>query len=171
MVDYWGIRPGEQVGEAADNFMGSADQRAAEASVREFGPRVSMVKALSLEAAGRYPPNHFDWIYVDALHTYDAVLADLRAWWPRLRSGGLLSGDDYGDERDTVFVSARRWAKYYGVVARDHHWGTMRAVQLFADEIDRQLFVTWMRPGKGNRSTIFSEGSECYAWPAWYIIK
>ena len=65
----------------------------------------------------------------------------------------------------------RRWAKYYGTVARDHHWGTMRAVQAFADEVDTQLFVTWMRPGKSNRSSIYSEGSECYAWPAWYMIK
>ena len=47
----------------------------------------------------------------------------------------------------------------------------MRAVQAFADEVDTQLFVTWMRPGKSNRSSIYSEGSECYAWPAWYMIK
>ena len=40
----------------------------------------------------------------DALHTYEAVLADLRAWWPRLRRGGLLSGDDYGDERDLSLI-------------------------------------------------------------------
>ena len=75
--------------------------------MREYGSRATLVKALSLEAAKRFPPAHFDWIYVDALHTYDAVLADLRAWWPKLRPGGLLSGDDYGDEKDTFFVSAR----------------------------------------------------------------
>ena len=107
MVDYWAIRPDEAKGVEADNFMGADDQRAAEASVREYGSRATLVKALSLEAAKRFPPAHFDWIYVDALHTYDAVLADLRAWWPKLRPGGLLSGDDYGDEKDTFFVSAR----------------------------------------------------------------
>ena len=107
---------------------------------------------------------------IDALHTYDAALADLRAWWPALREGGLLSGDDYGDDQDTPFVTARRWAEYYGKVARDHKWGVIRAVQQFADEQDRQLFVTWMRPGK-NRSMIDREGTGCYAWPAWYIVK
>ena len=118
----------------------------------------------------RFPAQHFDWLYIDALHTFEAVLSDLRAWWPRLRDGGLLSGDDYGDEADSPFVSASRWHTYYGKVAKDHKWGTIRAVQQFADEVDRQLFVTWMKQGK-NRSYIDREGTGCYSWPAWYIVK
>ena len=30
-----------------------------------------------------------DWVYVDAMHTYDAVLADLRAFSPLVRENGL----------------------------------------------------------------------------------
>ena len=140
MIDFWNARPNETI----DNFMSPADMRIAEANVAPYRHRVSLVQALSLEAATRYAHAHFDWLYIDALHTYEAVLADLRAWWPKLRKGGLMSGDDYGDDRDTPFVSARRWAEYYGKVAQLSHWGTIRAVQAFADEVDRQLFVTWM---------------------------
>jgi hypothetical protein len=32
---------------------------------------------------------------LDAAHDYDSVMADLRAWWPVLASGGVLIGDDY----------------------------------------------------------------------------
>lgn len=36
-----------------------------------------------------------DLIHVDGAHDYDSVIADLRAWWPVLRPGGLLIGDSY----------------------------------------------------------------------------
>lgn len=36
-----------------------------------------------------------DVIHIDGGHDYKAVRADLDAWWPLLRPGGLLIGDDY----------------------------------------------------------------------------
>jgi hypothetical protein len=36
-----------------------------------------------------------DAIYIDAGHDYAHVMSDLRAWWPILRPGGLMFGDDY----------------------------------------------------------------------------
>src|SRR5262249_11372505 len=36
-----------------------------------------------------------DAIYIDAGHEYEHVAADLAAWWPILRGGGILFGDDY----------------------------------------------------------------------------
>jgi predicted O-methyltransferase YrrM len=37
-----------------------------------------------------------DYLYVDADHSYEAVQADLRAWVPHVKPGGLILGDDYG---------------------------------------------------------------------------
>lgn len=36
-----------------------------------------------------------DYLYVDADHSYEGVLADLRAWVPHVKPGGLILGDDY----------------------------------------------------------------------------
>jgi hypothetical protein len=36
-----------------------------------------------------------DIVYIDALHTYDAVKADIKAWWPKIKPGGFLAGHDY----------------------------------------------------------------------------
>jgi len=36
-----------------------------------------------------------DLIHLDAGHDYRSVTADLEAWWPLLRPGGILIGDDY----------------------------------------------------------------------------
>ena len=60
-----------------------------------FAGRWEMVQATTTEAARRYPDGHFDWIYLDATHTYAEARDDLRTWWPKLRVGGLLSGHDY----------------------------------------------------------------------------
>ena len=38
-----------------------------------------------------------DMVYVDASHEFGAVLADLEAYWPLLKPGGVMFGDDYGD--------------------------------------------------------------------------
>jgi len=36
-----------------------------------------------------------DVLHIDAGHDYLSVMADLKAWWPQLRPGGALIGDDY----------------------------------------------------------------------------
>jgi hypothetical protein len=38
-----------------------------------------------------------DVVHLDAGHDYDAVYNDLQHWWPLLRPGGLLIGDDYSE--------------------------------------------------------------------------
>jgi predicted O-methyltransferase YrrM len=50
----------------------------------------------SAESAGRFPDASVDLVFVDADHSYDAVRRDIRAWAPKLRPGGLLSGHDWG---------------------------------------------------------------------------
>lgn len=37
----------------------------------------------------------YDLVYIDGDHKYEAVAADLRAWWPKVRPGGLLAGHDF----------------------------------------------------------------------------
>ena len=39
-----------------------------------------------------------DCLYIDADHSYDSVLADLWAWAPYVKPGGLILGDDYGSD-------------------------------------------------------------------------
>ena len=44
-----------------------------------------------LKAKGVRP----DVLHIDAGHDYQSVMADLKAWWPQLKDGGILIGDDY----------------------------------------------------------------------------
>jgi len=46
---------------------------------------------LSIEASSLFPDDYFDWIYIDALHTYEGVRDDIQYCWPRLKPGGLFT--------------------------------------------------------------------------------
>ena len=37
-----------------------------------------------------------DFVFVDGDHSYEGCKADIEAWWPKLKKGGIMSGDDYG---------------------------------------------------------------------------
>lgn len=36
-----------------------------------------------------------DFVYIDAAHDYESVKADIAAWWPKVKPGGILAGHDY----------------------------------------------------------------------------
>ncbi len=38
----------------------------------------------------------FNWVYIDGDHSYLNVLEDLRHYYPLIKEGGFLCGDDYG---------------------------------------------------------------------------
>ena len=49
----------------------------------------------SSDVASMYKNNYFDYIYLDAEHSYHAVTNDLNIWYPKLKNKGILFGDDY----------------------------------------------------------------------------
>ncbi len=61
-----------------------------------------------------------DLAYIDGSHSYEDVSADLKAWYPLLRDGGMLIGDDYTE----------RWP------------GVVKAVDEFSERHDLRLDVS-----------------------------
>lgn len=62
-----------------------------------FGNRARVLRSFSVDAAADFRDSEFDFVYLDANHSRAAVLADLRAWTPKVRSGGMVAGHDYID--------------------------------------------------------------------------
>jgi predicted O-methyltransferase YrrM len=56
---------------------------------------VRLIPSTTSDAATHWT-EPIDYLYVDADHTYNGVVADLLAWVPFVKPGGLLLGDDYG---------------------------------------------------------------------------
>jgi cephalosporin hydroxylase len=56
---------------------------------------VLLVLAPSVKAAKLIPDGACHMVFIDACHERDAVLADIRAYLPKVRPGGVMAGHDY----------------------------------------------------------------------------
>jgi Methyltransferase domain len=92
LVDAWRDLPGYEEGHHTheQNYEITLNK------MRAFPGRYEIVRDMSVAAAARFADESLDFIYLDADHSYESVKADLDAWYPKLKSGGLFAGDDYG---------------------------------------------------------------------------
>jgi SAM-dependent methyltransferase len=83
-------------------------------------PRVRVHRGSSYAVLASFPDSHFDWIYIDADHSYEGVLRDASTAAPKVKPGGFLVFNDfahadpflgaYGVQRAVAdFVVANRW--------------------------------------------------------------
>lgn len=116
MVDPWRLYPDK-------NLLSEDDWPAVKALAlgrTEFAvDRRIVYEATSLIAAGWKPDASQDIVFIDGDHSYEAVFADIRAWWPKVRLGGILCGHDYPHRR---FPGVRRavdgWVRRWRVPFR-----------------------------------------------------
>ena len=62
------------------------------APVRDF---LTPMRMTSVDASRQFPDGSCDLVLIDASHDYESVRADIAAWWPKIKRGGVLAGDDY----------------------------------------------------------------------------
>ena len=58
-------------------------------------PSVVLHQALSHQALARFADETFDWIYIDADHSYEAVVCDIEAAAPKVKRNGYLAFNDF----------------------------------------------------------------------------
>jgi len=85
----------------------SAEEIFKEAAKRlsAYGDRVTILRYESVLAARLFEDKSIDFIYIDADHSYSAVVTDLQEWMPKVRIGGMLAGHDFQDVGRTKQVS------------------------------------------------------------------
>jgi hypothetical protein len=70
----------------------------------------------SVGAAAWYDDASIDWVFLDASHDATGVEADCAAWWPKVKPGGALAGDDWSWESVQAGVAA-----YFNGLAGEYH--------------------------------------------------
>lgn len=60
-------------------------------SVKDY---INPIRMTSLEASKLYEDASIDFIMIDGDHRFDAVCADIEAYLPKMKSGGIMTGDD-----------------------------------------------------------------------------
>ncbi len=102
-----------------------AEARAAQ-RLSGFGDRSIRVKEDSVTASKLLSDNSFDFVFIDADHTYEAVTQDIAAWYSKVRPGGLFCGHDYCWEGVGLavneFSKAQRISGYFTPPESDIWW-------------------------------------------------
>lgn len=49
----------------------------------------------STDGSKLFENNSLDFVFIDASHEYEDVLDDIKCWFPKVKSGGILAGHDY----------------------------------------------------------------------------
>jgi hypothetical protein len=130
MVDPWAPGNGE---EGLGEFHGSLNQHEQDhyyestvKAVRFAGQRALIMRSTSLAVASKVPDESLDFVFIDADHSYECCLADIKAWLPKIKPGGFISGHDY-DNTDYP------------------QWGVKRAVEEVFGEVEVGANFCWRK--------------------------
>ena len=61
--------------------------------------QLRVLRMTSLEASKIFSDDYFDLVYIDAEHSYEAVVDDIKAWLPKVKINKYLGGHDYNLRR------------------------------------------------------------------------
>lgn len=136
-IDAWELAttPGQD-----DALLGQHRMREAREAVQASyadNPAVHVVHGFSIPAAIGIPDESLDLCYIDADHTYEAVRADLAAWWPKVKRGGVLAGHDW-TAREVIAPSGAR----FGVTEAVAEFAEANGLKVYLTS--ESLYQTWI---------------------------
>lgn len=102
-------------------------------------PNAVVERGWSTAVAPAFKDGSLDFVYIDANHRFEHVVADLAAWVPKVRRGGIVAGHDYRHIKGKagaifgVVEAVNGWTRAYDVepwfVLRGDHSPTWLWVQ------------------------------------------
>lgn len=102
MVDSWSTSADDSDYAKSGDFHAALSQQqqdqyyeATKRVVSFAGDKAKIIRKPSVEAAADIPDASLDFVFIDADHSYEGCKADIEAWLPKVKPGGLLSGHDY----------------------------------------------------------------------------
>lgn len=95
-------------------------------NLKNYTDRIEIINGFSPQYSVNFQDNFFDFIYIDANHSYEYVKQDLIAWFSKLKVGGIFAGDDY------TYVHNPGEGLY----------GVVQAVDEFEKEYNQEVYVT-----------------------------
>ena len=96
-VDLWGYVP-EVFTEYSQGIYAdwdfSLEKRKFDQQTAPYVDRLHVMRGISWDMAMYVQEEELDFVFIDADHGYESVLKDIKAWTPKLKPGGVLSGHD-----------------------------------------------------------------------------
>lgn len=117
LIDAWTSAQAESYGNQAMAHVEQTFEREVSEGV------VKLERGLSSEKMEEFDDSALDWVYVDAAHDFDSVMADLEVCYRKVKHGGFICGHDY-----------HRWGR------NGQRFGVLEAVNRFCVDKDLRLW-------------------------------
>lgn len=117
LIDPWGVFKDGFVPPITENSFEERYQNVCERFKND--KNVLIHRAYSDKVCATFEDESIDWVYIDGNHTYEGTLEDLHLWWPKLKTGGYLTGDDYAptpNPRFGVVKAVNEFVKEFGLI-------------------------------------------------------
>lgn len=110
-VDTWATIKGQRGDGGNDQAWHDANYKKAKELLKPFGDRSVILRGLSVDMSAQIQDDSLGFINIDSDHSYDGVKADLAAWWPKLKVGGVIAFHDYEMAHYGVKTAVTEFAK------------------------------------------------------------
>jgi len=119
LIDPYATVP-ENVITEADKMANDVPFNMAQMLMADLPLKTTFYKEKSGTAFDKFPDEHFDFIFVDGDHSYEGCLEDIEKYYPKVRKGGIIAGDDY--HKDGVKPAVDKYFKEYEVSPNGFEW-------------------------------------------------
>ncbi len=83
-------------------------------------PKVTVRRLDSVDAASAFENQSVDFFHTDGDHSLAGIRRDIRTWLPKVRGGGIISGDNY--EAPTVAQGVNEFLPHRELLANGRLW-------------------------------------------------
>lgn len=95
LVDPWRHLDGWNKPANVDDASHEACFREAVERTKAHAGRCSFLRGTTAEMSARIPDGALDFAYIDGDHSLRGIVIDLVRMWPKIRTGGIIGGDDF----------------------------------------------------------------------------
>jgi len=83
---------------------------------------IKTIRGSSLDVHSQFGDNSIDFLFIDGDHTYKGVRNDLRNWFPKVKSGGIIAGHDYTEPTCGVKMAVDEFFLFTGIEVNRSSW-------------------------------------------------
>lgn len=95
MIDVWRPLSKEEYDDVSNHKNHIDAYSQAMNNIKGYEDKTFMLRMKGDDALSLFEDESLDFVYIDANHTYEAVVEDLKNWYPKIKPGGLVMGHDY----------------------------------------------------------------------------
>ncbi len=91
-------------------------------NIKNYLSKITLVTQKSTFASALFKDEFFDYVYIDADHSYERVKEDLQYWYPKVKKNGFFGGHDINMEGVRKAVDEFSLKHKFNYVIQDIDW-------------------------------------------------